>query len=134
MPSWDRSDSNSSLIRPSAVHLAQAGGEKMEERRPARRHPVMAAAEVVELKSEIRVKARTSDLSLSGCYVDTINPLPAGTEVKLLLTHRGTTVEVCGRVIHEQPYMGMGIAFSEIAPDHKAVLQEWLAGFGEAGS
>jgi hypothetical protein len=94
----------------------------------------MADADVVELKSEIRVKARTSDLSLTGCYMDTINPLPAGTEVKLLLTHSGATVEAYGRVIHAQPNMGMGIAFSEITPENKSVLEKWLGESNKAGS
>ena len=30
----------------------------------------------------MRTQARTSDLSFTGCYVDTFNPPPAGGEVK----------------------------------------------------
>jgi len=53
------------------------------EHRRSPRVPFVAAAEVIELDSEVRLRARTCDLSQHGCYLDMINPLPAGTTVKI---------------------------------------------------
>jgi hypothetical protein len=40
--------------------------------------PAGAGAEVVELPRGARLHARTSDISRSGCYIDTLNPIPQG--------------------------------------------------------
>jgi hypothetical protein len=44
------------------------------ERRSARRHVMVLAAEVVELPSGAKLSARRSDISRTGCYIDTLNP------------------------------------------------------------
>ncbi len=94
---------------------------------PATRYPFVAAAELLDLRSETAVKARTSDLSLSGCYVDSMNPFSAGTQLKVRLTHHEKTFEALGTVAHSKPGMGMGVAFTRVEPDQKAVLENWLA-------
>ncbi|HEY4682393.1 MAG TPA: PilZ domain-containing protein [Candidatus Acidoferrales bacterium] len=94
---------------------------------PATRYPFVAAAELIDVRSETAVKARTTDLSVSGCYVDTMNPFSAGTELKLRLTHHERTFEASGTVVHSQPGMGMGIAFTRVEPDQKPALERWLA-------
>ncbi len=94
---------------------------------PATRYSFVADVELIELQSETAVRARTSDLSLTGCYVDFLNPFAAGAHVRLRITHRERTFEALGRVAHSQPGMGMGIAFTRIEPDQKALLEKWLA-------
>jgi hypothetical protein len=54
-----------------------------DERRRLPRYPFIASAELLEENSGSRMNTRISDLSLSGCSVDTINPLPDGTLVHL---------------------------------------------------
>src|SRR5579859_8165375 len=53
------------------------------EQRREPRYPFIACAEVLEEGSGARMNTRISDLSLGGCYVDTINPLPDGTSVQV---------------------------------------------------
>ncbi len=96
------------------------------ERRRAPRYGFIAAAEVVEVQSETRLRARTSDLSLYGCYLDMLNPLPVGTQVKLKITHQNATFESLGRVVQLQTSLGMGVAFTAIEPNSQALLQKWL--------
>ncbi len=106
----------------------------MHSKRRATRYPLIAAVEIVELQSNARMRARTSDVSLIGCYVDTVNPLPAGTEVRVQLTHQDTIFTALGVVAHLQQNMGMGVRFTEVELDQQAVLEKWLAGLSEAGS
>ncbi len=86
----------------------------------------MAAAEVVELQSETRTNARTSDLSLTGCYVDAINPLPLGTRVRVQIVHANATFVAVGIVAYSMTSMGMGITFTEIEPNCRAILEKWI--------
>jgi PilZ domain len=92
----------------------------------APRHPFVASAELIEMASEARLTAQTSDLSLTGCYFDTVNPFPVGTRVKLKLAHANASFEAFGTVVHSQPNMGMGVAFTRIEPDYLTVLERWI--------
>jgi hypothetical protein len=47
------------------------------------RYPFLADRKLVEENSGARMTSEISDLSLTGCYVDTINPLPDETLVHL---------------------------------------------------
>jgi len=53
------------------------------ERRRAQRHPFIASAEVEDLAVGSRLPTRISDISAGGCYVDTVNPFPDGTGVRV---------------------------------------------------
>jgi hypothetical protein len=97
-----------------------------KEMRQATRYPLIANAEIVELQTGARIKARTSDLSLVGCYLDTLNPLPPSTNVQLQITHLGETFRTFGTVAHSMSNMGMGIEFTTTDQDQKKILRKWL--------
>ena len=42
----------------------------------ARRYSFQASVELTDLQSETQTREQTSDLSLFGCHVDTLKPLP----------------------------------------------------------
>jgi len=116
------------------VHPAPALDAQTQEHRANARFPFTATAEVIELRSKAKVAGRTSDLSLGGCYVDTINTFPVGTPVTLRLTYAGRTFQVQSAVVYAHAGMGMGIAFTQVTPDQLEVLQAWvgqLSGEGE---
>ena len=46
------------------------------ERRSAPRHAMVLAAEVIELPRGAKLFVRTADISRTGCYIDTLNPIP----------------------------------------------------------
>lgn len=75
-----------------------------------------------------RISARTGDLSLHGCYVDTMNPFPAGSNVRVMITHTEEKFTAIGKVAHSKPNVGMGISFTEIAPEQRTILMKWLSG------
>ena len=100
----------------------------MVNRRLAPRFPLVLSAEVVEKQSGARLHARTSDVSLSGCYVDTLNPVPRGSKVCVRLTRRREVFEVMAEVMYESPRMGMGLQFeAPLPPAQLAILERWLA-------
>lgn len=99
---------------------------KASERRRSPRSTFFANVEITELKSQIRVQARTSDLSLLGCYVDSLNPFPRGTQTRLQITYQKESVEVEAVVVHTTPNMGMGLMFIQIEAEQRAMLKSWL--------
>ena len=107
----------------------------LEERRPEqrqceRRHhlrfPFTASVEAIESQSHTILSARTSDLSLGGCYVDTLNPYAVGTVIKIRLTKDEVTFEADAKVSFSQAGMGMGITFISASPGQFEIFQKWL--------
>jgi D-serine deaminase-like pyridoxal phosphate-dependent protein len=98
----------------------------MEQRREPRQ-PFFAAIDLLETESSVKIEARTGDLSLHGCYVDTMNPFPVGSKVRVRITHDEVTFEAVGRVAHAQSNVGMGVFFTEIQPEQGKLIAKWLA-------
>jgi hypothetical protein len=82
---------------------------------------------VTELSSGALLSARTSELGLGGCYVDSLNPFPDGTLVGLRIVRDQGTFETKARVAYCDPRFGMGLAFTEMTPDQRSQLEAWLA-------
>jgi hypothetical protein len=97
------------------------------ERRGGDRHLVIASAEIVELSSGARFSTRTTDLSPGGCFVDTLTPFPVGSQVRVTIYRGKSHFETRGVVVYSQQGLGMGIAFGELEPKHKASLDGWIA-------
>ena len=97
------------------------------ERRAAPRIAMVLSAEVVELPQRARLAARTADISASGCYVDTLNPLPKDSQVRIRLAHHDEIFEALGRIVYVSPGLGMGIIFVTVETEQRARLERWLA-------
>jgi c-di-GMP-binding flagellar brake protein YcgR len=97
------------------------------ERRSAPRSQLVLAADVVELPRGARLSARTADISRTGCYIDTLNPLPQGSRVRLRMTHHDEIFEAIGRIVYVSPNLGMGVMFVEVSAEQQARLDRWLA-------
>jgi len=121
------------IRRPSAagqkmsISTPSASGQSATERRFAVRHPVSAAAKVVETVSGANLQARCSDLSVAGCYIDTLNPFPAGSTVHLHLSNEQRTVETDAQVITNHMGMGMGLVFEGLEPEQTLGIVDWLS-------
>jgi PilZ domain len=101
----------------------------MQNRRSADRVSLVLVAEVTEVDSGARLSARTSDVSRTGCYIDTLNPTPSGTVVRVKLTREGEELELLARIVYVSPRLGMGVRFDEsITPSELAILDRWIAG------
>jgi hypothetical protein len=97
------------------------------ERHRARRYSFHASVELTDLQSETQIREQTSDLSLFGCHVDTLKPLPPETKVRIKISHRSENFEALGKVTYARSNTGMGILFTRIEPHDQSVLDKWIA-------
>jgi PilZ domain-containing protein len=96
------------------------------ERRRAPRYRLITTAEVSAEGSNATVKAKTSDVSLVGCFMNTTQSFPQGTKVKLKLLWNDDSFSSTGVVSRLQP-MGMGISFENVKKDQTETLRQWLS-------
>jgi PilZ domain len=113
-----------------SAQAASTTSSAPNERRCGTRSPFIAPIEMVEMRTGSRIKARTSDLSLQGCYVDTLNPLPVGAAVRLQIHRAGLILDVLANVSSRHAGSGMGLEFGEITQAQRAVLENWLNELG----
>jgi PilZ domain len=118
-----------------AAHSASPQGPTtasttQNERRCATRSPFVAPVELVETRTGSRIRARTSDLSPQGCYVDTLNPLPVGSAVRMQIHRGGLILDVLANVSSRHVASGMGLVFGEITEAQREILETWLRDLG----
>ena len=97
------------------------------KQRAVRRCPLVASVEVTVLGSETLLLARTSEIGLGGCYVDALNPFPEGTLVGLRIVRDQGIFETEAKVVYCDPTFGMGLAFTDMRPGQRSILENWLA-------
>jgi PilZ domain len=99
----------------------------MADRRSSTRHPLVLSAEIIELPGFAKYSACSSDVSRGGCYIDTINPLPTGSSIRVRLFRGSDILEVGGKVVYTSPRLGMGITFDEpLHLNQLALLDRWV--------
>ena len=86
----------------------------------------------MEAGSGAKLSGRSCDLVVQGFYMDTLNPLPQGTQVLVRLKHGDSRIEAAGRVVYRVPGLGMGIAFSNLRAEQHAILDHWLSDVGDS--
>jgi hypothetical protein len=96
-------------------------------RHRTQRFPFVAGIQVTDLQTEKQLAAHTEDLSLLGCFVETITPFAEGTEVRLRISRGGLNFVAQGKVTYARPSAGMGIEFISVEPSSLAILHAWLA-------
>lgn len=100
---------------------------KMADRRVAPRYPIILRAELTELSGGAKLIGRTSDLSRTGCYIDTFQPFRSGSAIHIKLSRGSERFEAQGTVRYVSPGLGMGVQFEEQIPgQHLAILDRWL--------
>jgi hypothetical protein len=114
------------IVVPGPVPVESEIGNGPERRRTVR-YPFTAAAEIIDLSSHARVAGRSSDLGLGGCYIDILSPFAVGSAVLVRLEREKKVFEATAKVTYAQNSMGMGLAFTEVKPEHQAVLRAWVA-------
>jgi hypothetical protein len=118
----NRPEKDGPLSGPSA----RKNSAMAEERRGASRHALVVNAEAEDLSARIKLPSRVSDLSVYGCYLDTLNPFPAGTRMRIRLWKENENFVSFAVVIYSHDSMGMGVAFTDVPPAAQETLQNWL--------
>jgi PilZ domain len=111
------------LSKASNVPVASGPAEK--RRHP--RFPFSTGGEAFDPQAGFRVTERLSDISRSGCYMDTISPFAVNAAIILSVTHEGRTFKTKAKVMDSLNGMGMGMMFTTMEPDQARVLDAWLA-------
>jgi len=118
--------SDKTLAGPKPVPIQSPAGDDSENRTKPR-YSFAASAEVYELKTQTRVTGRCSDLSMSGCYIDTLAPFSMGSAVRVRIEFNALEFQATAVVVYVHPSMGMGISFTIIGPEQNTVLIQWIA-------
>jgi PilZ domain len=87
-----------------------------KERRQFARHPCRIEALVTVENESVEMPGKITDISLGGCYVEMLSPLPDGTLIRITLSPGAGTLKLSGRVCSSQTGFGMGVAFTGISP------------------
>jgi c-di-GMP-binding flagellar brake protein YcgR len=95
------------------------------ERRQYPRVKVSVPVEVLVEASGSPMRCSTSDLSLGGCYIETIFPLPIGTALDLQLS-LDTTILIAATVVTCDPQVGNGMKFTKMLPEDREALKAYL--------
>ena len=95
------------------------------ERREHQRLKIKVPIEIYTENSTSPIRGATSDLSLTGCYIETIFPFPIGTQLELKLQLEGTLL-VVGTVVTSDPQVGNGIRFTRMLPEDIEELRAFL--------
>jgi hypothetical protein len=109
-----------------------AGGAAVTVATEHRRHtrfPLTTFVEALDPTSNTQISGRSSDVSLGGCYVDTLNPFHEGTVIRIRLTKENISFEANAKVVFSQIGMGMGVAFLSAEKDQFQIYQKWINEF-----
>ncbi|HXZ32412.1 MAG TPA: PilZ domain-containing protein [Terriglobales bacterium] len=95
-----------------------------------RRYPRLKVSVPIEIRADgaaCSVHSTTLDLSLGGCYFETIFPFPVGTELDVKL-QIDTLVPISAIVVTCDPQVGNGIKFTKMLPEDCKALEAFLQG------
>jgi PilZ domain-containing protein len=96
--------------------------------RDRRGHPRLKAKVPVEIHTEgsdVPIRGAVSDLSVSGCYIETIFPFPVGTMLEITLQVNATVLAVA-KVVTSDPQVGNGIKFTRMLPEDREELKSYI--------
>ena len=74
----------------------------------------------------MRIATRVSELSMNGCYLDMMNPFPAGTLVLVKISAGEDFFHAKGKIAYSQTNMGAGVGFLELDEAARLVLERWI--------
>lgn len=104
----------------------QAVVASTRDRRQHARYTLQVPMELYQEESDVPMRLETTDLSLGGCYIQTMMPLTVGTRLHATLWLNGNSVVVRGLVVTRHPQFGNGIMFVEFENDGEARLRKYL--------
>ena len=77
-------------------------------------------------RSSVPLRVTATDLSASGCYVETLSPFPIGTSLIAELCFGGQTLTTRTFVRTSDPQVGMGVEFIGLHLEEQQRFQQYL--------
>ena len=75
--------------------------------------------------------ARISDISMGGCYIDTIAQIPIGESLSIdLAATSGESMQFNGKVAYLLDGMGIGVEFTDLTDQHRDFLSRLVSSTG----
>jgi hypothetical protein len=108
------------LVPPGAT--ASGAGDK----RKSPRYKCSGSARLQEVGGTVATWAAFADISMHGCYVETVSPYRVGAVLSMKLDANGFRIEASGEVRVAYPGLGMGISFADISDEDRGRLRELL--------
>src|SRR5579871_2477732 len=100
---------------------------KVAERRSSPRFECKASIEVRTYPSGLPLRCNLVDLSLGGCYVEMMIPLPVGTQLSLVIWLDNVKLISPGLVTSSHAGFGVGVKFIGMAKPERQILEKYLA-------
>jgi c-di-GMP-binding flagellar brake protein YcgR len=93
-----------------------------------RRYPRIKTKLPVELRcsDKSHMRTTTDEVSLCGCYIETMFTIEIGTKVELVLSLNQGKVIAKGVVVTKTPQVGNGIDFVEMDEDSRLKLRDYI--------
>jgi len=115
------------FIRSRSTRVGQIeAGARFGQKRAVPRYPFSALATISEPIIRTQHSGQISDISLKGCFVESIDQLAYGTVIVIHLERSGQPFQCWGRIAHVHVGHGTGIAFFETSPDQQIILEGWI--------
>ena len=118
---------------PAVVPHSNDRATAMVEQRSQQRFPFVASVAMLDMQTRTLIRARTSDLSLSGCYIDTLNPLPVGAILGLLIQKETESMQARASVRTQHLGSGMGLAFIDLLTEEFSIINNWFLEHNPSG-
>lgn len=101
---------------------------EMPDHPERRRYPRIKAKVPVELlcAGAPPMRTTTDEISLCGCYIETMFTMEVGTKLELVLSISGASIHAQATVVTKYPQVGNGIDFVELADDDRRRLSEFI--------
>jgi len=103
-------------------------------RREHRRFSVDRKAEFQVVRTAALFRGRIVDLSLSGCYIQTIAatclPLDSAVEISFVLNAKAIRISALSK--RSKSRIGMGFCFVDLSEDARATLEQYIKGLAAA--
>jgi hypothetical protein len=96
-------------------------------RRAQQRFHCTGGVEMRRNESAPPIFGNLSDLSLTGCYVETISTLPVGSEILFMLRIRESVVRGRAQVKTSNHAVGLGLVFTQLSRDDQGKLEYILS-------
>lgn len=100
--------------------------KRTEERRRHRRQPYETDAQVAMLATGWISTGRLEDLSVSGCYINTLVPPEQGTRIRVSFPMDSEEFGALGVVRYARPGLGMGVEFTHLGSQEQQLLLAFL--------
>jgi hypothetical protein len=114
------------LVPPARTDSAKA------DKRRSPRYKCTGSARLQEIGGTVATWATFADISMHGCYVETVSPLRLRALLGMKLDANGFRIEAMGEVRVVYPGLGMGISFTKMSDEDRERLRELVRSISSA--